>query len=79
MGRYSVGSQKRNINTKLETKPWIYNLSFLQNIIGQGYYKAYKSNQLTSDLTLAPLHEVEPITNTTWVTKNQTRLPRELG
>lgn len=46
----SADHQKRNINTGPASKSLIYNLSCLQNMLGQLWYKACASCQPVSDL-----------------------------
>jgi hypothetical protein len=50
----------------------------LQEKLVQWWHKACGSDQPISDVTLGPLHKMEPLPNTTWVSKNL-RLDSQLG
>ena len=79
--RDSACYQMRNVNTNPATTLWSIVVSWLQDILGQWWHRAYGSNRPTSDLTSGPFHEMElitdtachttePIPDTIWVNKN---------
>lgn len=69
-GRYFAHYQWRNINVKPATNPLIFNgvlpVRHTTAIVAQ----TCGSNQLISDLTLDPFHEMEPTPDIALVTKN---------
>lgn len=50
-GRYSAGYQKRNVDTITATKPLIYNLPSLQNMLETWWHITYGGNQPLTHLT----------------------------
>lgn len=71
--RYSISYRKRNMDTSPTTKPITYNLSRLQNMLGQWLHR--NCSQQMFNVTKSPLHEKEFTPNTACATKNQ-RLDR---
>lgn len=62
--------QKEYVNTKTTTSPLPTMVYCLQEMLGQGWHKAWENNQAIFDMTIGQLPKMESILDTAWVVKN---------